>query len=272
MKTQRWVPVLVAVVLGGASFWLAYRYIGGRVATSEADLAKRFALRPVIVAASDLGAGIVLSDEHLASREVPGRHASSAVMEPAQLGELVGRVLAHPVRAGDPLIEALLEPRWQPLSGEVPTGRRAITIPVDDLSSFGGLLEPGNHVDLVYIPERVGLADGPVVASPLLEAVRVIATGQALRKESRGSDAGFAGEPFTTVTLDVSTEAAQRILLAQRTGEITALLRNPSDETPSGIGPLDSRSLRIATAARAAATPRVEIIIGGAQSAGRTSR
>jgi pilus assembly protein CpaB len=44
---------------------------------------------------------------------------------------------------------------------------------------------------------------------------------------------------FATITIEVSPDAAQKLVVAQRSGKLTALLRNPGDRAPMSQAPLD---------------------------------
>lgn len=265
MMKQGWMSALVALLLGAASFWLAREYISARATAAEAVLSERYSTVPMVVASTTLAPGTVLGPEHLAARQMPRRYVSSAAIDPARVEMLYGRRTQHTLEAGDLVLEALLAPERDPLAVIVRPGRRAITVPVDELSSFAGMLEPGNLVDLVYSAANSSGTSAGVVSLPILEAVQVIATGRAVRLERRIDSSGEVHEsesPYTTVTLDVDPEAAQRVLLAQRAGEVSALLRHPRDGALGLLRPMHSSELT-PVRSRASQRPRVEIIVGG---------
>lgn len=267
--TSRWLPPILALVLGAGSFWIARGYIDARATAAETALASRYASVAVVVAARPLEAGVVLGPEHLAARQMPSRYIPSAALTPERVELLYGRRTEHAFEAGDVVLEALLQPIRDPLAVMVRPGRRAITVPVDELTSFDGMLDPGNFVDLVYSTRGAAGSEDDIVSTPLLEAVQVIATGRAVRRERRIDSRGEtheSGSPYTTVTLDLAPEAAQRVLLAQSTGEVSALLRHPRDGAMGVLRAVSSRELRMGSARpRPRSLPPVEIIIGGAR-------
>jgi pilus assembly protein CpaB len=96
-----------------------------------------------------------------------------------------------------------------------------------------------------------------------MQDVAVLATGRQVRA---GGDDGSGTRHFTAITVEVSPEQAQRLIVAQRTGKLTAMLRHPDDRQPLGSRVLDLNALLgivppAATAASAAPGP--EIIVGG---------
>jgi pilus assembly protein CpaB len=66
------------------------------------------------------------------------------------------------------------------------------------------------------------------VTFALLANVEVLATGQVTRPSN---DAGSDGRErtYNTITLSVSPQDAQRIVVAKSSGKLTAVLRNPED-------------------------------------------
>ena len=61
---------------------------------------------------------------------------------------------------------------------------------------------------------------------PLFQGLLVLATGKQVRA---GVDERGARRSFSTVTVEVEPEHAQRLVVAQRAGKLTAVLRNPDD-------------------------------------------
>jgi pilus assembly protein CpaB len=139
-------------------------------------------------------------------------------------------------------------------------GRRAITVPVDEINSISGMLEPGDMIDLYVSLDY----QGRKITLPLLQAVEVMATGQ------RAIDDPKSGErrEFTTVTLDTTPEQAQSVIVARDTGKITALLRNPQDKKPLPEARGDVAGLlglkdRGDTASMGLVDPQVPVLYGG---------
>ncbi len=129
-------------------------------------------------------------------------------------------VLAHSLRRGDPILRSHLAPlKAAPPSSRVPAGRRAITIPVDDINSLSGMLQAG---DLLIFTFRSNMAARQITA-PLLQGVLVLATG----REGGGEEAATGA--FSTITLDAGPEDAVKLVAARQAGRITAILRHHHD-------------------------------------------
>ncbi len=264
------VGLMVAVLVGGISFWGAKRYLTNQAESVEARLAAEYEKRPVLVAKVDLEPGAELTADVLAARGVPQQFVPSGSATPDDIDRVLGQRLMYGVKRGDPIAWTLLE---QGADGSFSTsldeGRRAITFPVDEVNSFSGLLVPGDVIDLLYTQD-VGASGREVTVRPLLQQVKVLATGTTTRTEKIRDAQGVEQEidrEFATVTLHVSPDEAQRIILAQRKGDLTAVLRNPNDTNAMPMVAMHSDSLvgsGVRTAGRRPGSgPYVEMIVGG---------
>lgn len=120
----------------------------------------------VTVAARDLDSGTVLSSHDLVDRRYPADVAPVGSLRTA-----VGRTLAAPVRAGEPVTDVrLVSPSL--VSGY--PGRVALPVRVADADAVA-LLRVGDTVDLLAADPRRGTAsyvavDAPVLALPAADA------------------------------------------------------------------------------------------------------
>lgn len=190
----------------------------------------------LVVAKRELKRGDLLTRDTVSIRSVPVDYAHSLALQPSELDRFDGKPLAHPVKPGELILWSMLEGKKVPtFSARVETGHRAITVPVDEINSISGLLEPGDLIDLMVTVDQ----KGKKFTVPLLQVVRVMATGQ------RSVDDPKSGErrQYSTVTLDATPEQAQNVIVAREAGKITALLRNPGDKQQFRGGNSDLASL-----------------------------
>ena len=261
------------VIIAACAYALAHRYLRGQEAAVRERLTGQYASRDVLVAAHDLAAGSVLEPSALARRAVPLRFLASDAVNTESATEALGRTLARPLQAGEAVTRSALEPVADAaLSSLVEPGSRALTIPVDDSSAAAGMLSPGDAVDLLLVTRGSEAAPGAPTVRPLLQAVRVVATGQRLHRRHPGApadgnadDGREAAAQYQTVTLHVSAQDAERILLAQRLGELAVLLRHEGDTEPAALSTMDSTALLDWPSHRRshASASRVEFIVGG---------
>lgn len=236
-KTRKnWLILGVALVLGALGAVGASRYLSQRMAEIEAG-GRDSDTVPLIVAKADLASGAILSPDTVAVREVPRAWAHSGAITPDQYSRAEGSALAHPAHTGEPILWAQLEGRRAPtFSTRLQAGQRAVTVPVDEISSLSGMVEPGDLIDMVVSVRN----DNRNYTFTLLQSVRVLATGRRVHLDERDTD----GRPgFTTITLDTSPEDAKRIIAAREIGRVTALLRAPGDVATISAAITEGRTL-----------------------------
>ncbi len=216
---------MLALCAGGLAAWLSQRHIQARIDLIDADA--RASRASVVVAATDLKPGARLTAETVAVREIPIAWLPSGALTPEQFSGVESSVLAHPLKRGESVLWVHIESgRGGSLSERIAEGRRAITIPVDEINSVSGLLEPGDLVDLyVSFDHR-----GKRVTMPMLQKMKVLATGQQV--DAPGAAGGDPLRGFSTLTLDAAPDEALKLIAARDGGVITAMLRRPGDARP----------------------------------------
>jgi pilus assembly protein CpaB len=258
--SKTWIILGVSIVIGLAAALVARSYLSGRMAEIEASAKGRTV--GVVVAKKDMPKGARLSSDNAAVRMIPVDFVHSNAVTPDEFDRIDGHVLVYPIKSGEMILRGVLEgKKASTFSARVQEGHRAITVPVDEINSISGMLEPGDIVDLMITVDQKGTK----VTFPLLQTVPVMATGQ------RSIDDPKTGErrSYTTVTLDTTPEAAQDIIVAREVGRITALLRNPQDKQPIPNAHGDLASLLRTKDADTPGTERkIPILYGGSGSKG----
>lgn len=252
--------VVGALGLGVLCFVGSQHYLRSTLADAQAELAGSYEPRQVIVASVDIPAGGVLSADNLATRKIPERYLASTALGPDSFDLVSGQKIVVGVKAGDPIDRgALARADHASLSTTVATGERAITFPVDEISSMSGMLVPGDMIDLLYTgpgttansyASQADGANGPkelLHVRALLQAVQVMATGTTTQKRMIATADGRNQEVamnFTTVTLKVTPAQAESVLMGQKLGQLTAVLRNPDDQQARTASVLDETTFK----------------------------
>lgn len=220
---KNWIVLITALGVGGLAAFGAKNYLSRQVEELEAR-DKNKAMVQVVVAKADLAKGTKLSPENLATRAIPKEWAHSSAVTPEQFDRANGSVLAFPAGAGEPLVWSQLEGDRAPtFSARLSAGRRAVTVPVDEISSLSGMVEPGDLIDIVVSVKK----DKQNFTFTLLQSVTVLATGAKSSQQEKTAEGHTRS--FTTITLDTSPEDAKKVIVAREVGRVTALLRAPND-------------------------------------------
>lgn len=163
----------------------------------------------VTTAADDLAAGTVLATEHVETRQVDVKAATSA---PTGAGQLLGRVLASPVTAGEQLSESRL--LGEELLVGTPPGTVALPVRVADPGA-ATLVSAGNRIDLLA---TVPSDDGYTVRQVGSNLVVLLAGAPAEGGESTGigplSGAGAGDDPLGGLIVVAASPAQARSVVA----------------------------------------------------------
>lgn len=200
----------------------------------------------VLVAANDLARGDILAGNSLRWGDWPAEKIPEGVIRksasPGAIEELKGGRLRANLAANEPIRKERVAtgPHSGFMSSDLPAGMRAVAINIDTQgsSTAGGFILPDDTVDVIHIYREEHFirmfpneqfshkVDGiPLASETILENIRVLAIGQNFQMKN--------GERVVTgasATLEVTSEQAECLLLAQRTGGTLALsLRSISD-------------------------------------------
>jgi pilus assembly protein CpaB len=154
------------------------------------------------------------------------------------LEDVVGKVTRFPIDANQQVTGTAIVDTTRPaadaaLSLVVPTGKRAMSIKATQVSNAGGLILPGDYVDLVWI-----CCEGrAVLARTVIQNVQVAAIAQSIvdagpaagGEEPVVADGGEPEPEAVTMTLLLTPDEAHLLFLAESTGEIRANLRGIGD-------------------------------------------
>ena len=234
---KNWIVLTVALTLGGLAAYVASNYLSERMAEIDARATDIDKVQ-VVVAKISLPAGASITPDTVAVREIPRPWAHSGAITPDQFSRAESLALAYPAAVGEPILWAQLEGRRAPtFSARLQSGQRAVTVPVDEISSLSGMVEPGDHIDIVVSVRN----ETRSFTFTLLQSIPVLATGS--RVDTDTHDAQGQTRSYTTITLDTSPEDAKRVIAAREIGRVTALLRAPGDITPVSTAITDGRKL-----------------------------
>jgi len=190
----------------------------------------------VVVAATDISAGTIIASDQVQSVEVPEDDLISGAITDTNL--VVGEAARYKIYEGEQVATGKVgaENDTEGLSGVVPLGMRAFSIGVEEVRAVGGLLRPGNRVDIYVsrtIENNTGSDDDDVVVSNLLlQDIEVLAVAQQAQEPAAQTDS-----TDTTTTsgelpedVDVQADAASVTLSVtpQQAGILVCAQQDPS--------------------------------------------
>jgi pilus assembly protein CpaB len=144
----------------------------------------------------------------------------------SKVEDLVNRPVISNILPGEPILEARLGARGSGvgLSPMIPLGKRAVSVRVNDVVGVAGFVLPGMKVDVLVTGRPPGSPAS--LTKTVLQNVIVLSAGQSIQPEPQGQAIATP-----VVTLLVSPEEAEILILASSEGKIQLALRNATDAT-----------------------------------------
>lgn len=253
---------LVASVLGITTAAAAFAWLSHAGTASEQVAAEtqRGATRPGVVVVLGVPAGTQLTAKMLEVRDIPEAAYLSGTA--TELSSAVGRITRYPLISGEQVSAHKLVLDGHTGSGlafSVPSGMRAVSVSINEVRGAGGLIVPGDRVDVMVHTDYQRLFGPSAVATivateekkqptvlTVLQDVMVLAIGQMTTPPIDGQsdaaalrpDAAAAQPKAVSATLAVSAAQAQALFFAAQEGTIGLMLRPFGDTTSTRIEPL----------------------------------
>jgi pilus assembly protein CpaB len=223
----------------------------------------------IVVAAGQLGFGTVLGKDNVMEVAWTGPRISAAYASKDELLKDGRRVVLTPLEKGEPIFRPKVTGAGgrASLSSLVAEGMRAVAVRVDDVRGVAGFVLPADHVDVLLIREERhpnGVTEN--YSDVLLQHVKVLAVDQLSNEREEKPTVAKA------VTLEVTPEQAQKLMLAEKIGKLSLILREAGDgdaartkritEADLGLQQIPGRPAATAQAPRASSTSSVQIVRG----------
>src|SRR5262249_14112713 len=218
MSKNSFIILVVAILMGGGAAYLARSWLH-----SQMDAAALQSPGHIVIAAEPLAYGAVVTAENV--NEVPWYTNTLPEGAFAIKDELLSggrRIVLSALNRGEPVLRSKVTGPGQraSLATQLEEGKRAVTVEVDDVRGVAGFVLPGDFVDIIMIADEVS-SRRQSYSDILLEHVKVLAIDQ-LASEGDGKPT-----VARAVTLEVTKEQAQKILLATNVGKLSLALGRP---------------------------------------------
>lgn len=239
-------PLIIGGILGVMAVILVNQYI-----QQERIQARRAAQQELSRVQKDLVSVVIAKTEILAGATIEAKDLDVQLVHTSDLqpnavrslGRVIGMMATAPISKGEQisLSKLIFAERAASLAMATPVGKRAITIPVDTISSVGGMIKPGNYVDVMGIVNIPITQEGKQVAQTailsLFQNVLVLAVGSQFAGAPSVARREVPKEPASIVTLALSPQEANLITFVSEQGKIRFTLRSPDDSQIQPIIP-----------------------------------
>ena len=227
------IAVLTSVVVAVLGFVLFSIYV--RQFQLEATGGKPVEL---LAMRQDVAVGAPLTEQMLVIRTLPENYLEDRQILASHLPRVLGVRASIDLEANHTLLwtDLATTPRDRSsFSSRIPKGMRAMSVTGVGRRVFGGLMRPGDRVDVLLTKAKSG-SDENVVTVPLLQNLLVLAVGTSFG--ARPDEAPPIGSD--SVTLLVAIDQASLLAQARRDGALTLVLRNEDDlEIHEGLSETD---------------------------------
>lgn len=236
---------LTSLLFAGLAMLLVYFYVTEKENSIKADFGTDVS---VVVASRDINELEQIQASMLQVITVPKKFAQPSSNDKIETFE--GAVASSSIRKGEQILmtKVMLKGAETGLASQVAITRRAMSVPVNDVTGITRLLKPGDRVDLVAkVPYR-GPAGQESEVKTLLQNVHVLAVGEFIQNNIPSA---FETDPvsgtrrainikgsrnFGTVTVEVTPPEAQSLIYVLSEGvELYMTLRNPVDRVVASI-------------------------------------
>lgn len=224
MRMRSIIMLGLAAILGIGAVTLARGWIAGQISEKQVvqvvqPVRPQIEITMVVVARTALRFGNRVTEQHIKEVEWP-----ASAVPPGAFGSIEefltdeDRVVLQAMEENEPILAGKVTGGGEraSLSAIIEPGMRAVTIRVNDVLGVAGFVLPGDRVDIMLTRE----VDDSPITDVLLQSVKVLGIDQDANE--RRNEPGVA----RSMTLEVSTEQAQKLTLASRVGSLSLALRN----------------------------------------------
>jgi pilus assembly protein CpaB len=212
-------------VMGGAIFFgliaafSVSRFLAGARSSDSQNI--------VVVAKVEIPHGAKIIAEQLTTVKMPPNATPAGTFD--SYDKVVGRITITRILPQEPIVAPRLaaEGTMAGLAALIPEGYRAMTVKVDDEAGLAGFLAPGTVVDVLAVisPPEQAISQNPI-SKIVLQNIKVLASGDNLDQPKDGREPNSV----KTVTLQVTPEQAEKLVLSSAEGRLRLALRNSTDQ------------------------------------------
>lgn len=216
--------LLLAIIMALVTSLLLYFYISS-LGREKADIE----YVEVYAAKVEIPTRTVVKDDMLVKVQIP--KVTGFVMGLSDKSQIVGKLTKDRIIKGEAVLpDRLYSGDKTNMAFIIPSGKRAVTIAVNEVTEVGDFIIPGDNVDVIATFDEASVdINGRKIYYPkytkvILQNVQVLGIGQSMQTEKEEK-----GELPASVTLAVTLDEAERLVHADGTGVLRLALRPAAD-------------------------------------------
>ncbi|MHB1392315.1 MAG: Flp pilus assembly protein CpaB [Clostridia bacterium] len=214
----------LAIIMALVTSLLLYFYVS-RLDKGKSDIE----YIDVYAARLEIPARTVIKDEMLVKVQLP--KDSQITMGLSDMSQIAGKMTKERIVKGEAiLLERLYTGEKTNMAFLVPKGKRAVTIGVNEVTEVADFIIPGDNVDVIATFEESSVEiEGRKIYYPkftkvILQNVQVLGVGQSMQVMKEEKEKLPA-----SVTLAVTLEEAEKLVLADESGVLRLALKPAAD-------------------------------------------
>ena len=193
---------------------------------SATTVVQEIETQPVFVVKADVPMGNVLDADKLKLEQWPKDKVPEGAI--GKLEDIEGRRPRAKLFAGEPILDVKLLSKGESAGGaspNIPLGYRSVPVKVDEVSGGAAMILPGDRVDvLVYVKQSKDIRK--TMTKTILQDIKVFAVDSTYTLESDESGQSIRAK---TISLLLTPDQTERVMLAHELGKLRLALRSPND-------------------------------------------
>mgnify|MGYP001566911383 CR=1 FL=1 len=210
----------------------------------------------IVVAARDLPFGTSVIRDYVRYAQWPadsvpeGAFTDMDTLLVDKEGKGGNRVVLRAFFSGEPVLQQKVSGFGDKatLSRKISDDMRAYSIRVNDVSGVAGFLLPGDRVDIMITRSMTGRVNDNLVTDVILQSIEILGidqqTNESLEKPVLAR----------TITVEVTTDQAQKLALAQQVGTLSMTLRSNANNEQEKTGRISTGDLTAGVVSQSTST------------------
>ena len=225
------VAAIVLAVLTGATVYSVAQQAGTKAAAAAPSAAPTV---DVVVAAADLPVRTVITAEMLTTRAYPTQLVPAGAL--TGTAEVLGQTTATAVYKGQPFIRAQLGAPGRAATAAIEPGKVLVAFPTGDPLTLAGLINPGDHVDILASVMQ-GAGENAKVSQTTLQNLEVLDVLAPTKEQpAKATSLVFAVDHQVAVVMKYLRDSAAVIDIVIRSRSEDALARTSSVDLSYVVG------------------------------------